>query len=1780
MAPFIRQDPWLWSVNEVGDFFKSYAHQALAELPGARLPPLPQFTDTLIKQEITGAFLMLYVDRDFLSKHCNVTKFAAQNAVVFCIDKLKANSDKFKSRDAPITWEESTTYGEPMQLDAEQTVSGVDRSLETGQPAQSNGDLTVSHDEPVQPLAAKSAEASKEKQAPARVDEPMQLDDAQPATTQPSAHNIGENARPQETIVNGPGGKKRRHLNLIAVTPKPAIESGPADYELYLPEDEQPIDKVFFGNTLVGNECGPLQITDTRFVNLDDGGENFEFIGFKSHAGLAQYIDSQWRRFSYTREEEPLRRRKLDATARFPYHAGLQAGRSSELHQYDSRGRILFGGSRSALVFQHNKPDALDTKENPIIAVREDQALLRSGARELGFSNEQMAQLDGPSGHLLLKYPPAGSSEVDYEEEEGDGASTLSFAEESTNSDDDMAEVSDGDEDLNKSEVKEIIEAAMEKYIATWQEHKLAALERKSAWTTWRKTKRSKALRDQLIQGARNTVQRLENRLRMFVKDMENAQWDNKSSLEKQCECLQVTVEDIQVEHWKIEVWQRKKEPEHVVARSTAHKHASSTGIQQAQNELQSALRAMGPDDRLSVSPQVRSSPPRDLANSTSDFEGDHFHTPQGSPVRQPDHESFVVPDDHEDVTVHASTGASRSPSVPGFATQDKPASVQPAQSQDGVPITPTASSKIVKLKTPTSSSRFREGLQNLSTPKHAESETRPIELGSSPFIATPHRLTPAEKAKRVPNEAGRPKKHKTEAKPQTSEADSWSFEQLAREEDRERILQKHLRDLGLKKREEMHNTFKLLKFGPFKSQLLAAQELVRGADFKETSQRINNSKVETMKLCARLLVSWFFVRPDAVHLPDLPQDILKEASVTDQNTALFMNKLQKYLGQRYNPLYSGCKPTSLDDPMIIDTDDESATPDAIDTTPTQFEPTKKRRKVEFDRVAEGKRKAARARLERTQQQQQSSNPAILEGMMSNGASQGEYCEINLPREPDQEPIYLHGKLAKEIKPYQLQGIQFMWCELTSDLKGGKGSLLAHTMGLGKTMQSIALLTCVDEASKSDRLNIRNQLPRTLRLEEGAGRSLRFLVICPPPLVQNWCRELKEWAPQHNIYRVESSAKSGFDNLKTLQAWSKRGGVLLIGYHLFRSYVHEKEEPAVQDKRSIEREILLEKTDLVIADEAHYIKNTDSSTSKAVTRIKTAARVALSGTPMSNDVDEIYALVSWVDPGYLGDKKQFSSFYGLPIKEGLYADSLPAEKRNSTIKLKNLHGEIEPKINRADISVLKGSLKPKVEFVLTVELTELQRQVYAMTVAALIGPDDDLHTTALTRIFSWLAVLGHLTAHPRIYRHKLLTPPPKPKKRKSTAAKTARISDTNSLAHANDDEVSVVESEDVEGTPEIPGDESAYVLGFTEAIVNELLKDVSDDIDPTLSAKTRLLQQILQLSKSCGDKVLIFSSHIPTLDYLSDLFQRDKVRFRRIDGSVPMLKRTEILADFQKGHVDVMLISTRAGGQGLNMQEANRVVIFDFGFNPAWEEQAIGRAYRLGQTKPVFVYRFVAGGTFESNIYNTQIFKTTLMKRVVDKKSTKRQAARNTKEYLYAPKPVNHQKASISNELELDRDPHVMSRILQAQVNRGSERDPSIDICNVLTMEVLQAEAADEPFTAEEERMFEENKVAWKAARSADPSLLAALPVHARGNGLPSSTAPVPVSAPTGMFGAVNAVPATQVPSIVMPQLTQAVGHAHATNTTLAPRDIRNQAASADAGRAESMGGLPFVRSP
>lgn len=246
----------------------------------------------------------------------------------------------------------------------------------------------------------------------------------------------------------------------------------------------------------------------------------------------------------------------------------------------------------------------------------------------------------------------------------------------------------------------------------------------------------------------------------------------------------------------------------------------------------------------------------------------------------------------------------------------------------------------------------------------------------------------------------------------------------------------------------------------------------------------------------------------------------------------------------------------------------------------------------------------------------------------------------------------------------------------------------------------------------------------------------------------------------------------------------------------------------------------------------------------------------------------------------------------------------------------------------------------------------------------------------------------------------------------------------------------------------------------------ETLRTLFDSAEKPLedlshSNKSTLLLQLLKLCIHAGDKILVFSQSIATLDFLEELLTNSRIKFFRLDGQTKMSERPNMIKEFNRNgsKYDVFLISTRAGGLGFNLPGANRVIIYDFSFNPTHEEQAIGRAYRLGQTKPVYVYRFISSGTFEENMHNNQVFKIQLAFRVVEKRNTKAQATRQN-EWLRDPKKTKQD--DLSEHFGKDK---VLDNIVH-KFEQGS----SI-IHGIKTTETLQEES-DEMLQPEDEMLI------------------------------------------------------------------------------------------------------------
>lgn len=659
---------------------------------------------------------------------------------------------------------------------------------------------------------------------------------------------------------------------------------------------------------------------------------------------------------------------------------------------------------------------------------------------------------------------------------------------------------------------------------------------------------------------------------------------------------------------------------------------------------------------------------------------------------------------------------------------------------------------------------------------------------------------------------------------------------------------------------------------------------------------------------------------------------------------------------------------------------------------------------------------------------------------------------INESKLENQGLVFIHDNIAPRIKDHQIDGVRFMWDQITR----GTGCLLAHTMGLGKTMQVITLLTAIAEAATSEDETISVQIPEHLR-------DLKTLILCPAGILNNWIDELLIWAPEGILGRIRSlSAETTPDDRQDItRDWAATGGVLVIGYGLLSS---------MKDKNEDLLKLLLESPSLVVSDEAHYLKNASSKRGEIAGLIKTRSRIALTGSPLANNVNEYYSMINWVAPGFLGKKEDFSSKYANPIKDGLWGQSHASERRRARILLAALKKVVSPKVHRRTINVLKESLPGKKEFILYLDLFPIQKKVYQAYMSGVL--DTENHITQTT-VWGMAASLRELLAHPSIFHR--------------------RLNHKKHKGHGQDKDDNYKE----------PAEMLTNML--------ELLGPKRSFDSIGVSYKMLVLDKILEEAMKLGENVLIFSQSLSTLDYIEwNLCRKKQMVYKRLDGRTAAGLRQGMVKEFNRNISQAFLISTTAGGIGLNIYGANRVVIMDFQYNPVDEQQSIGRAYRIGQTKEVFVYWLICDGTFEQTLHQHQVFKTQLSSRVVDAKHPLPMADRELLGWFKDFRETPHKDTSGHRGKDI-----ILDSLLDTEAI-------CCGISSVDTTETFEQEEDDKVLSVndqiEADRLVAEQGLSGKAisAPGSQPSYHHAFSGSARSTPLPVQApfAPIPQQAP------------------------------------------------------------------
>lgn len=470
-------------------------------------------------------------------------------------------------------------------------------------------------------------------------------------------------------------------------------------------------------------------------------------------------------------------------------------------------------------------------------------------------------------------------------------------------------------------------------------------------------------------------------------------------------------------------------------------------------------------------------------------------------------------------------------------------------------------------------------------------------------------------------------------------------------------------------------------------------------------------------------------------------------------------------------------------------------------------------------------------------------------------------------------PLSLRSEIA--LRPYQKHG--FNWLAFLH--RFGLNGILADDMGLGKTLQTLAVIQKAREMNNS-------RLPS--------------LIICPTSVVNNWKSEVQKFFNDcYVIVYTGGNRERKLWHLQEVVALAhvgKAGPLVLTSYDIARI-----------DHHKLNRIPWL----YVVVDEGHNIKNPDAQRTKAIKTINGQHKLALTGTPIQNNLEELWSLFDYAMPGFLGTRTAFRDQYGRGGKinwDAVRTGKAPLKER------------VHPFVMRRLKQNVAKDLPAKIVVSQKVELTPVQVALYKQVMDS---PDfkrlvQEVDQKGVRQ--SKVLILAAFTRLRAICNHPVLA--------QETGQQT-----------------------------EIKYDDSGKL-----DCLKELMEEIVDG----------------------EHRTLLFSQSTRMLDIIEHFFEKWQVTTVRLDGSTPPNRRTILVDEFNSNPaIHCFLISTKAGGVGLNLTGADTVIFYDHDWNPANDNQAQDRAYRIGQTKPVTVYKLVSKGTIEEKILERQVIKQSLADEII-----------------------------------------------------------------------------------------------------------------------------------------------------------------------------------------------------
>ena len=566
--------------------------------------------------------------------------------------------------------------------------------------------------------------------------------------------------------------------------------------------------------------------------------------------------------------------------------------------------------------------------------------------------------------------------------------------------------------------------------------------------------------------------------------------------------------------------------------------------------------------------------------------------------------------------------------------------------------------------------------------------------------------------------------------------------------------------------------------------------------------------------------------------------------------------------------------------------------------------------------------RAPPATLTAAQRQRSESDGTFLEALLDNSKV---------------EDFVLPFECRRVLRPYQQEGVNWLAFLRRFKLHGA----LCDDMGLGKTLQS----TCILAATVVERR--RAGLP-----------FLPALVVCPPTLVGHWAHEINEYVAESTLKPLEYHGSPA--DRAALRPSIERGDadVVIMSYDSLRA-----DADALLTNRS---------WCYCILDEGHAIRNPKSRVTQAVKRVRAENRLLLSGTPIQNDVVELWSLFDFLMPGFLGTEKEFRRAYGVAAARSAAAKKGGGLTEQGALATGRLHKQVMPFVMRRTKDEVLKDLPPKIIQDVYVDLSPMQKRLYdafegsaAKTdVEAVVkgaggagvgGGAEGGSGGGTAHVFQALQYLRKLCSHPR-----LVTPPDDKNKSKSKSAGAglgARVAE-------------------------------AYSPKFRA--LKQILLDCGVGVDKVVTEPDPEGEFRTAAGGGAGHRVLIFSQLKSVLDLVEDELlgpagELGGVSWLRLDGGVAPTARFEVVRKFNADpSIDVLLLTTHVGGLGLNLTSADTVVFLEHDWNPQKDLQAMDRAHRLGQKRTVNVFRLLTKGTLEEKVMSLQRFKLDVANAVVN----------------------------------------------------------------------------------------------------------------------------------------------------------------------------------------------------